>query len=122
VRSCTGTNHDPERCFPHSGTFDASYFHDDQLHDVVQFPGGELPGGLLRSPTADQCAGAGHRLQPGAGDRDADLEYVGKYDVPYDVHVNSTVVPGSMRAELALSLSSLSPRSTLHRPRLPWSV
>jgi len=46
VRSCTGTNHHPECRFPQSGTFNASYFHDDQLHDVLQFPGRKLPSHL----------------------------------------------------------------------------
>jgi hypothetical protein len=50
VRCCPGTDYDAERRCSHSGTVNSPHFHHDQLHDVLQFPRGELSRGLLRSP------------------------------------------------------------------------
>jgi hypothetical protein len=52
VRCCRGTDYDAERRCSHYGTVNSAHFHYDQLHDVLQFPRGELSNGLLRSPAA----------------------------------------------------------------------
>ena len=51
-RCCPGTDYHAERRCSHSGTVNSPHFHYDQLHDVVQFPRGELSNGLLGSPAA----------------------------------------------------------------------
>jgi hypothetical protein len=67
VRSCAGTDHDPKCRCSHAGTFNSRYFDYDQLHDVLQFPGGELSNQVLHS----ECAGATPEPEPreSKGDR-----------------------------------------------------
>ena len=52
IRFCPGSDYDPKcRCSRYR-TFYSPHFHHDQLHDVLQFPRGELSSGLLHSPAA----------------------------------------------------------------------
>jgi hypothetical protein len=67
MRSCAGTDHDPKCRYSHAGTFNAPYFDYYQLHDELQFPGGELSNQVLHS----ECAWATPEPEPreSTGDR-----------------------------------------------------
>jgi hypothetical protein len=51
VRPCHGASY-PQCRQSHSGTCNSYYFHHDQLHDVLQFAGGELSIHVLHSGAA----------------------------------------------------------------------
>jgi hypothetical protein len=46
---CARADDGSKRRSPAHGTFNSAHVDDDELHDVVQFPGSELPNGLRHS-------------------------------------------------------------------------
>lgn len=46
---CIRADDGPKRRSPAYGTFNSAHLDDDELHDVLQFPGSELPNGLRYS-------------------------------------------------------------------------
>jgi hypothetical protein len=102
ARCCTGTDSGPKCRYSSPVTFDSRHFNYDQLHDVLQFSGGELSNRLFHSRAAH-----GHTR------RNCDLEPDGKHGVRDGLHFESARVSDHMRERLPVPIGKI--RGLLYR-------
>ena len=95
ARCCAGTNSGPKCRYSSPVTFDSRHFNYHQLHDVLQFSGGELSNRLFHS-----------RAAHGHARRNCDLEPDGKHGVRDGLHFKPARVSDHMRERLPVPIGS----------------
>ena len=90
-----GHNSGPKCRYSSPVTFDSRHFNYDQLHDVLQFSGGELSNRLFHS-----------RAARGHARRNCDLEPDGKHGVRDGLHFKPARVSDHMRERLPVPIGS----------------
>jgi hypothetical protein len=95
ARCCAGTDFGPNCHYSNPVTFDSRHFNYDQLHDVLQFSGGELSNRLFHS-----------RAARGHARRNCDLEPDGKHGVRDGLHFEPARVSDHMRERLPVPIGS----------------